>query len=184
MRKNYPCEFQRLGLAVLTASQERVMRQRHPWRGLVGSRVGELTRTLRACLRELTQPSTFSFPKSQFQKPFFVLVKVSTALSMSPQSSQSNLCWFCFLLARTCGLRRLPAAKVSGQVAKLDLVETAEATNKHISTCVKPLFRACLQSSPSNHEEELTQVLTRHVSQKSSYAGLRRAGFCLRGALL
>ena len=107
-------------------------------------------------------------------------MKVSTAPGTKCKSSQPKFCWFCFLLVRTYGLRRLPANKVSRQVAKLDQVEAAQATNRHISTRVKQLFLACLQSSPSNHEEELTPVLTQHVSPKSAYTGLPRAGFCLR----
>ena len=72
-------------------------------------------------------------------------------------------------MARTCGLRRLPAAKVSGQVAKLDLVETAQATNKPISTC----------------ETTLPSMLTKLTKQsrRRAYAGAYAACFpekCLR----
>ena len=52
-------------------------------------------------------------------------------------------------------------------------------TNTHISTC----FPACLQSLPSNHEEELTRVLIQH-SPKSACAGLRRPGFLLAQGLV
>ena len=69
------------------------------------------SRTLRACLRELTRPRPCSFPKSAVTEAFVCLVEVATAPSMSPKSSQSKFCWV-FLMVRTCGLRRLPAAKV------------------------------------------------------------------------
>ena len=48
---------------------------------------------------------------------------------------------------------------------------------------MKQPSRAFLQSFPSKHEEELTRVLTQHPT-KSACAGLRRARFCLRRALL
>ena len=59
---------------------------------------GELARTLRACLHELTR---------------FLSGLVSTVPGMSPVCGGTH--------AVTCGLRRscLPAAKVSGQIAKL-----------------------------------------------------------------
>ena len=88
--------------------------------GKRAAELSELTRTLRACLRKLTRPSPFSFPKSAVSEAFVVLVKVATAPRMSSRGSHSKFCWFCFRLVRPWGLRRLPAAKVSGQVAKLD----------------------------------------------------------------
>ena len=74
MRKNYPHRVSGLAFLFLLQVQERVMQQRHPSRGLAGSRAkrayANLTRTLRACLHELTRPSPFSFPKSAASEAF------------------------------------------------------------------------------------------------------------------
>ena len=61
---------------------------------------------------------------------------------------------------------------------------TAQANNKHISACPTTLPSMLTNAYKAYHEEEQTQVLTQHVSAKSANTGLRRAGFCLRRALL
>ena len=74
------------------------------------------------------------FLNQRLLKHLFVLVEVATAPSMSPKSSQSKFCWF-FLMVRTCGLRRLPAAEVlrASCQARLGCNSTShQKTHKHM----------------------------------------------------
>ena len=77
------------------------------------------------------------FLNQRLLKPLFVVMEVATAPSMSPKSSQSKFCCFgCFfLMVRTCGLRRLPAAEVlrASCQARLSCNSTShQKTHKHM----------------------------------------------------
>ena len=109
MTNCYPYECQRLGIVVLTTGQETVYAAASMERAVEGVEVSEITRTLRACLREPAVSEAFNCPSTGFNSTWH-----------EPKAPNPKLCWFCFLVMRTCGVQRLPAAKVSGQVVKLD----------------------------------------------------------------